>query len=102
MNEATVNSEKVPIYFQRLIAIRTENWNVLHIPDEYFTSLTKTVERERTIISKYGGIYELMDYETIHQIYYDYLFTPLLTERYIELVHKDEKNLSWRKGNMLT
>ena len=44
---------------QRLIAIKTENLNILNIPDEYFSSLTKTVEREGTIISKYGGIYEL-------------------------------------------
>ena len=83
---------------QRLIAIRTENLNVLNIPDQYFSSLTKTVEREGTIISKYGGIYELKDYETIHQIYYDYLFTPLLTERYVELVNEDENILVMSEG----
>ena len=83
---------------QRLIAIKTENLNVLNIPDQYFSSLTKTVEREGTIISKYGGIYELKDYETIHQIYYDYLFTPLLTERYVELVNEDENILVMSEG----
>ena len=83
---------------QRLIAIKTENLNILNIPDEYFSSLTKAVEREGTIISKYGGIYELKDYETIHQIYYDYLFTPLLTDRYVALVHEDEKILVMEEG----
>ena len=83
---------------QRLIAIRTENLNVLNIPDQYFSSLTKTVEREGTIISKYGGIYELKDDETIDQIYYDYLFTPLLTERYVELVNEDENILVMSEG----
>lgn len=83
---------------QRLIAIKTDNLNVLSMPDEYFSLLTKTVEREDTIIGSLGGIYQLKNYETIEHIYYDYLFTTLLTERYVELVHEEEKVLVMSEG----
>lgn len=84
---------------QRLIALKTENLNIENIPNEYISSLTKMVEREGTIISrKYGAIYEMKDYQTIDEIYYDYLFTPLLTERYVELIHDDEQILIMSEG----
>lgn len=84
---------------QRLIALKTENLNIENIPNEYISSLTKMVEREGTGISrKYGAIYEMKDYQSIDEIFYDYLFTPLLTERYVELIHEDEQILTMSEG----
>lgn len=84
---------------QRLLAIKTEDVNVLDEPDEYFSSLIKTVEREGSVMnSRYGGIYPLKPYEKIDAIYYDYLFTPLLTERYLELLNEGVEVLTMPEG----
>ncbi|MER2192926.1 MAG: MerR family transcriptional regulator [Solibacillus sp.] len=83
---------------ERLLAIKTTDLNLLNATDEYFSILTKTAEREGTIIGSYGGIYPFKNYETIHQIYYDYLFTPLLTARYVDLVQEDEEVLIMPAG----
>lgn len=83
---------------QRLLAIKTPNLSLLHVPDEYFSSLTKTAEREGTIIGKYGGIYPFKHYESMQDMHYDYLFTPLLTERYVDLVQEDEEVLMMPEG----
>ncbi|NLY79952.1 MAG: MerR family transcriptional regulator [Lysinibacillus sp.] len=89
--ETTINSH-------RLLAIKTENLSLLSSPNKYFSTLIKTVEREGTIMSRYGGIYPLKNYDSFEEIYYDYLFTPLLTERYVELIQEDEEVLIIPKG----
>lgn len=83
---------------QRLIALKTVNLNVDNITGESYSTFTKMLEREGTIISKYGAIYEMKDYETFKEIFYDYLFTPLLTKRYVELIHEDEQILEMPGG----
>lgn len=89
---------KTKLSAQRLLAIKTTNLSLLHNPDEYFSSLMKTAEREGTIIGKYGGMYPFENYESIEQMYYDYLFTPLLTERYVELIQENEEVLIMPAG----
>ena len=84
---------------QRLLAIKTKGVNILDVPDEYFSSLVKTVEREGSVMnSRYGGIYPLKTYRNIEEIHYNYFFTFLLTERYLELLNEDVEVLMMPAG----
>lgn len=75
---------------QRIVAIKTSEANVLYIPEKYFSALSETVERGGTVMnSRYGGIIPLKDYGNVKDMYYDYIFTPLLTERYLEKLNRD-------------
>ena len=75
---------------QRILAIKATDATVTYISDRYFSSLTETVEREGSVVnSRYGGIYELKRYDDAYQLYYQYLFTPLVTERYLEKLNPD-------------
>ena len=70
---------------QRIFAINTSDATSVSTPAKYFSALTETLEREGSVMnSRYGGIFPLKQYETINDFYYNYLFTPLLTERYLE------------------
>ena len=80
---------EMDVMAQRILVVKTEEANVVDIPEKYFSSLTETVEREGTVMnSRYGGIFPLQQYESAKQIYYDYIFTPLLTERYLEKLNR--------------
>lgn len=64
----------------RILKIRTVDVSARHVPSSYFSSLKKTVENEGSIFnSRYGGIMPLARYESVDDIYYAYLFTPLLS-----------------------
>lgn len=81
---------EMDVVAQRILAIRTTNANVVDIPEKYFMSLTETVEREGSVMnSRYGGIFSLQQYRHVTEIFYDYLFTPLVTERYLEKLNSD-------------
>lgn len=87
---------------QRLLAIRSVDATVEHIPDRYFRSITETAEREGTVMnSRYGGILPLKNYKSIKEIYYDYVYTPLLTNRYLEHLNADVEVLVMPKGRYL-
>lgn len=87
---------------QRLIAIKTTDATVMEVPDRYFISLSETVEREGSVMnSRYGGIFELKNYASAYDIYYDYLFSPLLTERYLEQLNSDIEVLKMPAGRYL-
>lgn len=48
----------------------------------YYSILTKIIENEGSVLnSRYGCIYPLAHYKDVNDIYYDAIFTPLLTER---------------------
>ncbi len=48
----------------------------------YYATLTKIIENEGSVLnSRYGCIYPLKLYQDVHDIFYDAIFTPLLTER---------------------
>lgn len=69
----------------RILAIKTSDATILYTPEKYFRALTETLEREGSVMnSRYGGIFPLKQYDTIYDFNYNYLFTPLLTERYLE------------------
>lgn len=87
---------------QRLLAIKTTDASVLELPDRYFRSLTETVEREGSVMnSRYGGIYMLQDFQSIEEVYYDYLFTPLLTERYLGSLNSDVEVITMPAGRYM-
>lgn len=87
---------------QRLLAIKTTDASVLELPDRYFRSLTETVEREGSVMnSRYGGIYKLQDFQSIEEVYYDYLFTPLLTERYLGSLNSDVEVITMPAGRYM-
>lgn len=48
----------------------------------YYATLTKIIENEGSVLnSRYGCIYPLKPYQDVNDIFYDVIFTPLLTER---------------------
>lgn len=79
-------TEELP---QRLLAVQVKQLTADYIPNKYFSSLTKTVEREGSVVnSRYGGLYAFKKYQDITEIYYEYLYSALLTDKY--LVHLNE------------
>ena len=71
---------------ERILMVETDNLTPVYIPNSYYTTLKTTVENEGSIIpSRYGCIYPFKHYKDILDIQYDYVFTPLMTDRYIQL-----------------
>lgn len=70
---------------ERLLVVRAKGLTPAYIPTSYFSSMLQTVEREGSVMTnRYGGTFALQRYDSLESLQYDYLFTPLLTERYIE------------------
>ena len=93
--EITVFNE---VYERREEEVRTLNITIAgytpqYVPDSYYSALTKIVETEKSTISsnRYGCTYTLADYASINEIKYDYVFTPLLTDRYLRNLSIDTK-----------
>lgn len=80
MDTVYIKSEEA----SRVLSIRTDNLTPTDIPNVYYSSLIKTLETENSFLSsRYGCIYPLKRYEKIEDLLYNYIFTPLLTDRYI-------------------
>ena len=74
----------------RVLAIETKALTPTDIPNVYYSSLIKTLETENSFLSsRYGCIFPLKPYEQLDQLFYSYIFTPLLTDRYITHLTKD-------------
>lgn len=74
----------------RLLAIKVQHSTPVYMPNEYFTSLIETVENEAGgVATKFGFVYPLKTYRALEEIEYQYLFTPLLTDRSIQSLGKD-------------
>lgn len=87
---------------QRLIAIKADDATINEVPERYYRSLTETVEREGSVMNnRYGGIFKWETYNSADDIYYDYLFTPLLTERFLERLNSDVEVLKMPAGRYL-
>lgn len=98
MNEIYESNEEE----MRLLTIKVNNSNPEYVPNEYFTTLVKTVENEaRGVATKYGVIYPLIAYSTVQNIEYHYLFTPLFTERYIQKLGEDMSIVTMKGGRYL-
>ena len=84
---------------QRLLTVRANDLTADYVPNEYFSALTKTVEREGVAMnSRYGGIYPLRPYEQLQHVVYSHVFTPLLTDRYIEVLDDEMDVLRMQEG----
>lgn len=84
---------------ERLLVIQTKNLTPVYIPTAYFSSLIETVEKQGSVMnSRYGGMFPLKDYASIEELHYEYLFTPLLTDRYIEQLRPGMDVLRMKAG----
>lgn len=82
----------------RILTIKVFNSTPAYVPNEYFTWLMKTVEDKAGIITThYGSAFPLKRYESIKELEYYYIFTPLHTNRYID-IHNDDMNISTIPG----
>lgn len=82
----------------RILTIKVSNSTPEYVPNEYFTWLMKTVEEKAgNITTHYGGVFPLKRYESIKDLEYHYLFTPLHTNRYID-IHNHDMNISTISG----
>lgn len=69
----------------RLLNIKVKNTRPDYIPNSYYSSLIKIVENVGSIITnRYGSTFTFKDYDSIKDISYNSIFTPLLTDRYIQ------------------
>lgn len=75
---------------ERILVIESHNLTPEYIPNAYYTSLKMTVENEGSIVpSRYGCIFPFENFSELNAIQYQYVFTPLLTDRYIQLLSSD-------------
>lgn len=75
---------------ERILVISTKNLTPEYIPNSYYTSLKMTVENEGSITpNRYGCIFPFKHYKNILDIHYSHVFTPLMTDRYIQLLYED-------------
>lgn len=85
---------------ERILVIETTDLTPEYIPNSYYTSLKTAVENEGSIVpNRYGCIYRFKDYKNILDIQYDYVFTPLMTDRYIQLL-SDNMDVQTKKSGM--
>ncbi len=95
MHEQLAISTLNEVYFkeeeeERILMVETDNLTPVYIPNSYYSTLKITVENEGSIVpSRYGCIYPFKQYKDILDICYDYVFTPLMTDRYIQLTSEN-------------
>lgn len=74
----------------RILTLETADLTPYHIPSSYYSTLMKTLETENSILSsRYGCIYPFRDYDNLDELHYSYIFTPLLTDRFITHLSTD-------------
>ena len=74
----------------RILTMCSENLTPIYIPNSYYSSLKKTVETQGSAMnSRYGCMFTLKNYGTIDDIYYNHVFTPLITDRYLTNLTRD-------------
>lgn len=89
-NEVFIRNEEE----ERILKIATQNLTPEYIPNAYYSSLKAIIENEGgNIASRYGCIFPLKEYKSIHEIHYHSVFTPLITDRYIHNI-SDEMEVS--------
>ncbi|MBD8038234.1 MerR family transcriptional regulator [Solibacillus sp. A46] len=77
------------VYFKneetnRILSIHTNELTPYYIPNTYYSSLIKTLEVENSLLSnRYGCIYPYQPYNSLDELHYSHIFTPLITDRYI-------------------
>lgn len=107
MNEQLAISTFNEVFFkneveERILMVETDNLTPVYIPNSYYTTLKITVENEGSIVpSRYGCIYSFKPYKDIYDIQYDYVFTPLMTDRYIQLHSKNMEVQTKKAGTYI-
>lgn len=77
------------VYFKneesvRILSIKTNELTPYYIPNTYYSSLIKTLEVENSLLSnRYGCIFPYQQYDSLDELHYSHVFTPLITDRYI-------------------
>ncbi|MGN7478856.1 MerR family transcriptional regulator [Solibacillus silvestris] len=83
----------------RILSIHTNELTPYHIPNTYYSSLIKTLEIENSLLSnRYGCIYPFRQYDSLDELHYSHIFTPLLTDRYITHLTSDMEVKTIRAG----
>ena len=86
MDQVYIKSEEST----RILSIKTKELTPYYVPNTYYSSLMKTLETENSYLSsRYGCIYPMKHYETMEDLNYSHIFTPLLTDRYISNLTPD-------------
>lgn len=68
----------------RILTIQSVELTPYYIPNAYYSSLIKTLETENSFLSnRYGCIYPYAAYDSLDDVLYSHIFTPLLTDRYL-------------------
>lgn len=86
VNEVYMKAEEA----ERILTIKTQNITPNYIPNTYYSSLKKTLEMENSFLSsRYGCIYPFVKCDTLDDIHYSHIFTPLVTDRYLKELQAD-------------
>lgn len=87
---------------ERILTIKTQNLTPEYVPNSYYSSLKTTVENEGGVIpSRYGCIFPFSAYTSLEEIRYDYVFTPLMSDRYIHNISADMNVSTKRAGRYI-
>ncbi|MEK4252438.1 MerR family transcriptional regulator [Paenibacillus sp. FSL W7-1287] len=85
----------------RLLSIKLQNSSPAFVSNDYFTPLIKTIDEAGGVATKFGCIYPLKAFGSLEEIQYQYLFTPLLTDRYLHNLDKDMSVVTMSEGRYL-
>ncbi|MEK4630202.1 MerR family transcriptional regulator [Solibacillus sp. FSL R7-0682] len=86
INEVYIKTEEE----ERILTIQTKDLTPNYIPNTYYSSLMKTLEMENSFLSsRYGCIYPFVKSDSLDDIHYSHIFTPLLTKRYFAKLPAD-------------
>ncbi len=84
----------------RLLYIEVENANPAYIPNEYYSELMRTIENENSLTtSRYGSTFSLDSYSSLDDIFYERIFTPILTNRYLHHLTSEMGVLKYQPGS---
>ena len=83
----------------RLLYIQVENATPDFIPNEYYSELMKTIENENSLTTgRYGSTFSFQSYNSIKEISYERIFTPILTNRYLQHLSDNMGVLKYQFG----
>lgn len=86
----------------RILKVASKNITPDYVPNEQYSLFKRILEHEGSVMnSRYGCTYPFKKYETMHDITYTSVFTPLLTDRYLTTLTKDMNVIKMPSGNYI-
>lgn len=86
----------------RILKVTAHNVTPDYVPNAQYSLFKKILENEGSVMnSRYGCTYPLKKYETLQDISYTSVFTPLLTDRYLTMLTKDMNVLKMPAGDYI-